>query len=254
MVLKIKHFVVFITIITFACCKRGPLPLGQIAGSTIVIDSTLKAIDSVSQFIAPYHNRVNQVLDSTLTYAPYVISKTDGVFNTSAGNLLADIVLAEAGPIFKSRTGKDLDFALLNHGGIRSIISKGNVTSRTAYEVMPFENSIVVVELTGKSVADLVSFLVDSGRAHPVAGIKILLDRENKLKAITIKGRPLDYDRNYFIATSNYLATGGDDMVFFKDAITLTETDYMIRNAMIDYFKKVDTLKSAVDDRFGKIE
>ncbi|MFK7812501.1 MAG: 5'-nucleotidase C-terminal domain-containing protein [Maribacter sp.] len=252
--LKIQQFVIIITILLFASCKETPTNLSKIATKNIAIDSTLISIDSVEKFIAPYRKRVDEVLDSTLAYSPTIITKEDGEYNTSAGNLMADIILSEANPIFKSRSGKDFDFVLLNHGGIRSIISKGNVSARTAYEVMPFDNSIVVVELPGKSVLEMIDFLIRSKRAHPVAGMQIILDRNDKLKSLKIQGRSFNENRNYYVATSNYLVTGGDNMGFFKGMLNATETDYLIRNAMIDYFMKVDTLKSPIDDRFFKLK
>lgn len=253
MFLKIKLFVIFITITGFFSCKKGATALTKIAAGHVTIDNTLPQVDSISNYIAPYKKRVNEVLDSTLAYAPKMISKDDGEFNTSAGNLMADIMLSEANPVFRKRTGKDIDFALMNHGGIRSVISEGAVSARTAYEVMPFENSIAVVELSGASVLELVHFLIDSRRAHPIAGMQIMLDPQKQLKSVKIQGEPLNEKRNYFVATSNYLVAGGDDMVFFKDALNITDTDYYIRNAMIDYFKKVDTVKAMVDDRFIKL-
>lgn len=252
--LKIKHFVVFITIIGFSSCKK-PVPyLSDIKGERVSLDSSITTSALVDSFVAPYRLRVNEILDSTLAYAPQVISKTDGAYNTSGGNLMADIVLSEASPIFKTRTGKEIDFVLLNHGGIRSGISKGKITARTAYEVMPFENAIVVAELDGTSVLDLVSFLKDSGRAHPISGLEITLNKNNSIASIRIQGKPLDKKRTYHVGTSNYLLTGGDRMEFFKNALNVVNTDYLIRNAMIDYFKKVDTVLGLVDERFIKIE
>ncbi len=252
--LKIKLFVIFITIIWTASCKKQATALSRIVGKQIKIDSNLAAIDSIETYIAPYRKRINEALDSTLAYAPRTITKEIGTYNTAAGNLMADIVLSEANPIFKSRTGKEIDFVLLNHGGIRSIISSGNISARTAYEVMPFENSIVVIELSGKSVLKMVDFIINSKRAHPIAGMQIILDRSNRLKSLKIQNESFIEERNYFVATSDYLVTGGDDMGFFKDTLNSTNTDYTIRNAMIDYFKKVDTVKSAIDDRFYKLK
>ncbi|WKX75411.1 hypothetical protein [Zobellia laminariae] len=65
---------------------------------------------------------------------------------------------------------------------------------------------------------------------------------------------PLEEDKTYYVATSNYLVNGGDSMVFFEDAVNITNTDYLIRNAMIDYFKKTDTLKPVIDNRFIKLD
>ncbi len=251
--LKIQHFVIFLTLMwSFSCRDRNSLAL--IEGKQIEIDSTLNESDSITHFFAPYRTHIEAVLDSTLAYAPFTISKDDGDYNTTAGNLIADIVLSEAQPVFNSRTGDDIDFVLLNHGGIRSVISKGKVTARSAFEVMPFENSIVVAQLSGKSVEDLVIFLKDSGLAHPIAGLQLVLDKENEIQSIRVQGKLFDENRSYNVATSDYLLNGGDDMVFFKNAEKVTEIDYKIRNAMIDYFKKMDTIAPIVDDRFYRME
>ncbi|MEP2277866.1 5'-nucleotidase [Maribacter sp.] len=253
-ILNIKHYVIFITLLNLVSCKNTPEHLTELTGKQIAIDTNYTSVDSIQKFIQPYHDRVESILDSTLAYAPYVISKTDGKFNTTAGNLMADIVLKETNPIFNKRTGNTIDIVLLNHGGIRSIISKGNVTSRTAYEVMPFENSVVVVELKGSSLLKMVDYLKKSKRAHPVAGMQLILNKDNSVKSFTIDGKPLDTDKSYYIATSDYLVTGGDNMNFFKDALSKTETDYKIRNAMIDFFSKVDTLAPKVDLRYYQLQ
>jgi len=253
-ILKIKHYVIFVTFLGLTSCENAPEHLTELTGKQITVDSSYTSIDSIQKFIQPYHDRVESILDSTLAYAPFIISKTDGKFNTTAGNLMADIVLSETQSIFKKRTGKTIDLVLLNHGGIRSIISKGYVTSRTAYEVMPFENSVVVVELKGETLLKMVDYLIQSKRAHPVAGIQIILNKDKSVNTFTINGKPVDKDRSYYVATSDYLVTGGDNMNFFKEAISKTETDYKIRNAMIDFFSKSDTLAPKVDLRFYQLQ
>ena len=253
-ILKIKHFVIIVTWIVFSSCNNSPESLMELTGKQIPIDSSYTSVDSIQNFITPYHDRVEQILDSTLAYAPFLISKTDDPYNTTAGNLMADVVLEQTAPIFKQRTGNDLDFVLLNHGGIRSVISKGNISARTAYEVMPFENTAVVVGLKGEQVLEMVDYLVKSKRAHPVAGIQIVLNADNSVHKISVRGQPLDLNKTYYVATSDYLVNGGDNMDFFKKALSKTETDYKIRNAMIDYFSKVDTVAPKVDLRYYKLQ
>jgi 2',3'-cyclic-nucleotide 2'-phosphodiesterase (5'-nucleotidase family) len=253
-ILNIQHFVVFVTIINITSCRQGTASLKNVDAKELSIDSTAAEVVSIEEFVRPYRERVNVILDSTLAYAPYSISKTDGTYNSSAGNLMADLILSEANPIFKIRTGKDIDFVLINHGGIRASISKGNVSARTAYEVMPFENNISVVALNGTSVLELVDYLVKSKRAHPVAGIQIILNTNDTLHSVSIQGKPLDENTLYYVATSDYLVSGGDDMVFFKNGVSFTTLEYKIRNAIIDYFSKVDTLSPKIDNRYYKLD
>lgn len=251
--IKIKHFVIFLFLMSIFACKKTSKTLTRLEVKEIAISEKLTENDSILNFIKPYKDHLNSTLDEPLAYSPKTLSKSDGQLNTPIGNLMADIVMEMSNPIFHSRTGKNIDFVLLNHGGIRSIISKGNVTTRTAYQVMPFENKIVVVEITAAKVKELLDYLANKQRAHPVSNIQIILNNDNTLKSVFIEGKPLDENKTYFVATSDYLANLGDNMFFFKDPVSLLDTDYLIRNEMIDYFKKVDTIAPVIDDRFIKI-
>lgn len=253
MLLKLKHFVIFLTISTVTSCTGDQKKLSKIVGQQVAVDSIATSVDSIENFIAPFRERVNDVMDANLAYAPKTMSKHDGERNTTAGNLMADVILQQAGPIFKRRTGNTIDFVVFNHGGIRSIVSKGVVTTRTAYQVMPFENRIAVVEMSGPAVRELVSFLINASRPHPISGLQIILNKDNSLQSVNVNGEPFDENRNYFVATSDYLVQGGDNMGFFKNKTDVHFMDYMVRNALIDYFTKVDTLTSQVDDRFIKL-
>ena len=267
MILKMKHFVVFATIcFSTSCTESSTWHIFDKKGSThemktpatleasqIRIGDTLEPAKEIEDFIAPYRKRVNEVLDSTLAFAPKTLTKDDGAYNSSAGNLLADIVRQEADSVFVSRTDRHIDFVLLNHGGIRSIISKGPISARSAYEVMPFENEVVVAKLSGFQVMELAVYLRDSGRAHPISGLQVVLDKDNEIASIKIQGRDLDKERNYNVATSDYLLNGGDNMVFFKDALAVEDLDYKVRNLLIDYFMKVDTVVAETDNRFIKL-
>ncbi|WP_190809004.1 5'-nucleotidase C-terminal domain-containing protein [Flagellimonas sp. S3867] len=253
-ILKLKQFVAFVTFCLFLSCQQEKGQLSKIQGKQLKIDSSLTAVDSISDYIAPFKNRINEVLDSTLAYAPETIPLDDAKHNTSMGNLMADIVLAETVPLFKKQTGKDLDFVVLNRGGIRTIISKGNVSARNAFEVMPFENYISVVELNGVAVRELISFLVNASKAHPIAGMQIILDKNGNLESVDIQGSPFDETRNYFVATSDYLVQGGPSIGFFNDMVSVTDTGYLLRNAIIDHLKKIDTVRASVDDRFIELK
>lgn len=248
--LNIRHFVVYATICWVWGCRQQAAELHEPNARQYPIDSSLSADKATEAFIAPYRNRVNAVLDTPLSYAPETYTKTDGERNTSLGNLMADIMLRMADSLAARTQEAAPDIALLNHGGVRSILSKGPVTERTSYALMPFENTIFIQELRGETVAEMVRFLRDAGVPHPVSGMKIRLDDEGRIDEISIGGKPLNQDSTYRVATSSYLVSGGDGMDFFKKAVTSRDTGYKIRNALTDYFKATDTLRSALDDRF----
>ncbi|WP_296385938.1 5'-nucleotidase C-terminal domain-containing protein [Winogradskyella sp.] len=246
-----KHLLKLCLLLLIFSCQSSHI--SKIEGKRLNIDEKLTSNQDIENFIKPYRERVNNDLDSVISYAPETYSKSNGELNTAIGNLMADAVYSEGNPIFNKRTGNNIDFVLLNHGGIRAIISKGNITSRTAYEVMPFENSVVVVALKGKQVNDMFTYLSKAKRAHPVSSqFQLTLDKDFEISSASINGKPVDIEETYYVATNDYLYNGGDRMTFFHPNEGLYVLDYKIRNVLIDYFKKQDTLSPKRDNRFIK--
>ena len=246
-----RYFILCLCIACFMSCKQE-MHIERIEGKRLEINDSLVGVSKIEDFIKPFREHVNSNLNSVLAYSVDTYSKTDGDLNTAIGNLMADAVMEEANPIFESRTGHKLDIVLLNHGGIRAILSKGNVTTRTAYEIMPFENSVVVTELKGSHVKEMIAHLQKAKRAHPISGLTIKLDTDYELLEAKINGELIDDNRTYYVATNDYLYSGGDNMDFFQKSDTLHDLDYKIRNVLIDYFTKKDTINPVIDNRFTK--
>ena len=251
--MKLKYLFIYFGVIVFFACNQEKY-LYKIEGKQITISDSLETNAEIEAFIKPFREHVSKDLDSVLCYAVDTYSKNDGKLNTAIGNLMADAVYEESNPIFKKRTGFDIDLVLLNHGGIRSIITEGNVTTKTAFEIMPFENSVVVVKLKGQQVQELIDYLKNAKRAHPISGLKLVLDKNYNTVSATIKGEPFDLNKSYFVATNDYLYEGGSNMDFFKTNDSLYDLNYKIRNVLIDYFTKKDTLSPVIDDRFIQLE
>ena len=124
-------------------------------GENISISKAITPDKTIETFIGPYKQNLDKSMNEVLSYAVDTYSKRDGDYNTAIGNLMADAVFELSNPIFKNRSGNDLDLVLLNHGGIRSVLPKGNVTTKSAYSLMPFENSVVVVPLKGSVLMEM---------------------------------------------------------------------------------------------------
>lgn len=252
--MKYYKIVFLLFLINFLSCKDDKLSLKKIEGKQIPITDSLNTRADIEDFIKPYRIHVNAQLDSVLAYSTNTYSKKDGDLNTAIGNLFADVILEQAYPVFKLRTGNAIDMVLVNHGGIRSIISKGDITMRTAYELMPFENSIVVVGLKGSSINKLIDYLTTAKRAHPISGLSLVVDNDFKVKEALINGKAIEEDKTYYVATNDYLYNGGDSMTFFQPNEGLEILNYKIRNALLDYFKKADTINPVIDNRFIQIK
>ena len=246
-----RYFLSIIALLLLMSCKQD-YNLTRIEGERIEINDSISGNQDIEYFIKPFREHVNSDLDSVLAYSVDTYTKNDGELNTAIGNFMADAVKEMASPVFKTRTGNAIDIVMLNHGGIRSILSKGDVTTRTAYQIMPFENSVVVTGLKGASVKEMINYLQKAKRAHPISGIKIKLNSDFELLEAKVQDKPIDDNKTYYVATNDYLYNGGDNMSFFRQGDSLHILDYKIRNVLIDYFKKVDTLDLHADDRFIK--
>lgn len=248
-----KKFSFLLFLFLISCKFSSDYTPARIEGKQLQITDSIPADESLSEFIQPYKENIDREMNQVLSYSSFDLTKRDGELNTAIGNMMADAVMELSNPVFKSRTGNSIDIVLLNHGGIRSSISKGPVTTRTAYQVMPFENEVVVAKMNGKYVRQMVHYLIDSGTAHPVSGLKLEIGKDNSIKKVLIKGQPLEDNKDYYVATNDYLLNGGDNMVFFSNASEVTDLDYKIRNLLIDYFKQQDTIAPVRDYRFIRI-
>ena len=251
--MNFKNILLVFGLLLGVSCK-APSNVFKIEGKNININDSLQTKASINDFIKPYRENINKDLDSILAYSVDTYSKADGYLNTAIGNFMADVIYEEADPVFFKRTGEHIDFVLMNHGGIRSIMSKGPITKRTAFELMPFENSIVVSKLPGSQVKEMLDYLSKSKRAHPISKLKIVLDNDSNVVESSIKNNPIDFNKTYNIATNDYLITGGDGMDFFKGSEEVIVLNYKIRNAIIDYFMKTDTISPVADDRFIQLK
>ncbi|MGY8911007.1 MAG: 5'-nucleotidase C-terminal domain-containing protein, partial [Flavobacteriales bacterium] len=145
-------------------------------------------------------------------------------------------------------TAITIDFAMFNNGGLRASIAAGNVTKESAFKLMPFDNELVVVNLSGDKVEELINYFIRNQSAHPLSKNINLRIKENGYD-LKINGEKFDKNKTYAVLTSDYLQTGGDGMVFFKNPEQLTNLNYKVRDAVIDYFEKSDTLMVSIDNR-----
>ena len=249
-----KKLVKIIMIISLILSCNNSRILVNTDGKNISINREIEAVKQVEDIINPYKLNLDKTMNKVLSFSVDNYSKNDGDYNTAIGNLMADAVLELTNPVFKNKTEKNIDIVLLNHGGIRSILPKGKVTTKTAYKLMPFENSVVVTALKGSVVFEMINYLKISNKAHPISGLELVINADNSYKKIQIGGKAVDSEKLYYIATSDYLYKGGDQMDFFKKSDTLYKLNYKIRNVLLDYFSIHDTLNPEADQRFIKLK
>ena len=244
-----KLFVIFLTFLFVASCSKQNYYVTKIEGKRIPITEKENQVPVIENFIKPYREHINKDLDSVLAYSPETLDKSTGKWQTTIGNLMADVTLMRGNLVFQAREKKKIDICLLNSGGIRSILPKGNVTARTAFEIMPFENSLAVIALKGEQIFEMVDFFIAEKKPHPLSGVTFTIDKNNVAKNILVQGKPVQKETIYYVGTNDYLSNGGDNMNFFKKGVQKFDLEYKLRNILIDYFKEVDTIPVIKDVR-----
>ena len=245
----LKLFVIFLTLFFVISCSTQSYTVTKIEGKRIPITEKENQNTTIETFIKPYREHINNDLDKVLAYNPETLDKIGGEWQTNIGNFMSDVTLLKGNEVFNKRKNKNIDICLLNHGGIRSILPKGNITSRNAFEIMPFENSLVVIALKGEQIQEITSFLIADKKPHPLSGLTFTIDKDKQAKNILIRGNPIEKDTIYYVATNDYLANGGNNMEFFKKGVQKFDMDYKLRNILIDYFIDVDTISVKKDLR-----
>ncbi|MGC1204907.1 MAG: 5'-nucleotidase [Flavobacteriaceae bacterium] len=246
--MRFTHFFFLLYIFIFFSCKEQKLQLTKIEGSQIQITDSLSADAEIEAFIKPFREHIQKDLDSVLAYSLNTYSKHDGKYNTLIGNFLADAIFDEANPIFKIRTGKNIDMVFLNSGSIRSIIPKGNISARTMFEIMPFDNDTYVVAYNGDDVKRLIKDIVESKQAHAISKLKIRIDKDYNLINATIGNEKIDSSKTYYIAISDYMYNSRVEEWLPNEG--LYPLNYHLRKIFIDHIKKIDTIKPDIKDRY----
>jgi 2',3'-cyclic-nucleotide 2'-phosphodiesterase (5'-nucleotidase family) len=247
----LKLFVIFLTFFFIISCAKQSYYVSKIEGKRITITEKETQNKEIDNYVKPYREKINKDLDNILAYCPETLDKNDGKWQSTIGNLMADVTLLRGNLVFVAREKKDINLCILNNGGIRAILPKGNVTTRTAYEIMPFENSLVVVALKGEQILELVDYFIATQKPHPLSGITFTIGKDKTAKNILIQGKPIEKETIYYVATNDFLSNGGDNMNFFKKGIQKYDLDYKLRNVLIDYFKEIDTIPVIRDVRIS---
>lgn len=133
---------------------------------------------------------------------------------------------------FREHYGTDI--ALVQSGGIRADLRSGDITLRDVYSILPYENRVIPVRLPGHSVRRLLEKAIIDGDDVALSGVEI--DRSDQDPIIRVNGAPLEEDKEYTIALSEYVLSGGGGFDKIADSSYLlpldradTDSDILIR-------------------------
>ena len=136
--------------------------------------------------------------------------------------------------IFREHYGTDM--ALVQSGGIRADLTDGDITLRDIYSVLPYENRIIPVRLPGRSIRRLIEKAVSGGEDAALAGVEVTSSDETL--TIYVNGVRLDDSRDYTIALSEYVTSGGGGFDVISESSYMMPLDKADKDSdiLIKYF------------------
>ena len=213
------------------CQRAAYTPTAHFAPVTSQPVGKTQAEDpAIAALIAPYHDKVTAQMTEVLGTAPTALVKSPG--ESPLANFVADLQRERAA----KELGQPILMGVMTNGGLRAGFAAGPVTLGSVFELMPFENELVVLDAPGPVVQQLFDYAAHIKMA--VSGATYTVTFDGQPKDIRIGGQPFDVnqDRTWPIAISDYLATGGDNMVFFKPIVP-RHTNVLLRTAIADHIR-----------------
>ena len=202
----------------------------------IAVTNDINPIDSqLVQLYMPYKTLIEKDMGRVISFSE--IEMVKGKPESGLTNLLSDLLLEEG-----QKTAARNNFKIkplvsfLNYGGIRTSLPKGNISVGKIFELMPFENEMVFIELTGQQLQHFFDIVAEHG-GESVGGVRFVISN-NKAKNITINGENLVSDRKYWLVTSDYSANGGDGLEVFTQRSELINSGKKIRDVIISNFEE----------------
>ncbi len=181
-------------------------------------------------FLQPYTDSVNSSMSVVVGKLAVDMDKRqpEGLL----GNFMADAVLVMSEKYYETK----VDAAFVNFGGIRiPFVKAGNLTRGQVFEMMPFDNIIILQKVKGTVLKQFLDHIAGRG-GWPLAGMSMVI-KNSKAENILIGGKELDLSATYTIANSDYVANGGDNSDMLKTIPQLNK-GVLVRDALIEYIQE----------------
>jgi 2',3'-cyclic-nucleotide 2'-phosphodiesterase (5'-nucleotidase family) len=197
----------------------------------LTVKSDSVSLNELTAIIDPYRDSLRGEMDRVVGYSP---------MNMIASRPSSALMNWVADAIFVDQTRNVRlsipTFCLLNKGGIRSTINKGNITFGDVFKLMPFDNQIVWVQLPIECIKDIEVYIRTSG-GEPIANARI----ENG--KLLINGMGADAT-HFWVITSDYMMNGGDKATFFSKRTEVNHTGRLVRDAIMSEIELIETISA----------
>lgn len=231
-------------LLTMTSCRHH-YEVVSIERSRILIDSRWDRTPDAeaAKFLVPYKHDVDSVLGPVMGHVAR--NMTPHRPESELSNLLPDILMWAS----KSYNEEPV-FAVYNVGGIRADLTRGTVTYGDVLDIAPFENKIAFTTLSGADVLELFSQIAKRGGEGVSSAVRMVITNDGKLVSATLNGEQIDPQKDYRIATIDYLLGGNDQMSAFQKGRNVNSPQEARNNTrfiIMDYFREMEKAGKVVD-------
>ena len=235
---------IFLALIVILCsCGHKPLRVVEATTEAIRVNASADGIQDAAYLahLAPIKENMEREMNVQLGYAPedlWVDAPECPMLNWAS-----DALWEAAKQAYDGR----VDIAVVNMGGMRCAWPAGPITKGNVFELMPFDNRLVILTLKGEDVLALCESFAQYG-GQGVAGMRVKTVNGH-VAEVLIGGKALDTKATYTVATSDYLSGGADHMDALTRYVDYWNSDLLIRDLYLDAVREQDTIRAAVDGR-----
>lgn len=227
--LKVFSFVITIGLLLNGCSSSKDLSISKATYGSYEIEESIEKSSEMEAFLATYKEALEEEMNEVVGYAPFDMPRAQP--ESLLGNFVADLILHQG----KTYYNKPVDIAIVNIGGLRvPNIPEGELTKGDIFELMPFDNFLVIMELDAQTLIKLGEVIAD-WNGWPVAGMELEINNR-KLESLKINGEAPVADKIYTVVLSDFLADGGDRLPFLVD-LPRENLGVLFRDAIFDYLK-----------------
>lgn len=148
--------------------------------------------------------------------------------------LLTRLLCEHAQPVSQKIDNRPVEIALLNYGGIRDLLPQGTLTLGDFYRILPFENLIVLFDITGAELLKMVAQAPDADFAA-FHGVKISSDKQS----VTVNGAPVNPQRTYRVVSIDFIESGGDNILKDIQFTPVVNTMQPLRDGILEEIEKI---------------
>ncbi|MCH7409099.1 5'-nucleotidase C-terminal domain-containing protein [Belliella sp. DSM 111904] len=228
-----KHYHPFLifAVIFWTCC--APQLSLQSSGNFVPVSEEIQESEELVQMITPYKVKLEQEMNEVIGVSSQALTRSKG--ESLLGNFVADVQRDYT----EKALNLPIDISIINNGGMRNDLPKGNITLGNIYELSPFDNYLTILELRAADVSTLATFMAKY-KNMSVSGMQIS-GREDQLDEFLINGKSLEENRTYLLAINDYLANGGDNMGFLSALPAKEKTDILLRDMLIEVIREMSS-------------